>query len=105
MAKFYGPIGYGTTVETKPGVYKNEIVERKATGDIIRNTSQWTANSESSNDNLKFNNQISIVADPYALSHYSSINYVEIMGTKWKVTNVEPRYPRLILTLGGEYNG
>ena len=105
MAKFYGTIGYGVTEETRPGVWTNKIIERTATGDVIRNTSHRTESSDSTNDNLKFNNQFSIIADPYVLSHYSSIKYVEFMGAKWKVTSVEPRFPRLILSVGGVYNG
>ena len=105
MAKFYGAIGYAETVETSPGVWTDEIIERLASGDEIRPNSTWTSNPDSTNDDLKINKKISIVADPYALSHYSSIKYVEFMGAKWKVTNVEPNRPRLILTLGGLYNG
>jgi len=26
------------------------------------------------------------------------------MGAKWKITNVEVQYPRLILTIGGVYH-
>lgn len=105
MAKFYGPIGYVQTVETSPGIWTDEVTERNAYGEEIKPNSTWVSNPDSTNDNLKINKKISIVADPYALSHYSSIKYVEFMGVKWKVTNVEPNYPRLILTLGGLYNG
>jgi hypothetical protein len=31
--------------------------------------------------------------------------YVEFMGAKWKISNVEVQYPRLILTIGEVYNG
>ena len=31
--------------------------------------------------------------------------HLEFMGAKWKVSTVEPKPPRLILTLGGLYNG
>lgn len=105
MAKFYGPVGYAETIETSPGVWTDKITERVAYGEEIRPNSTWTSNPDSTNDDLKINKKISIVADPYALSHYSSIKYVEFMGAKWKVTNVEPIHPRLILTLGGLYNG
>jgi hypothetical protein len=27
------------------------------------------------------------------------------MGANWKITNVEVEFPRIILTLGGVYNG
>ena len=37
--------------------------------------------------------------------HCSSMVYVELMGEKWKVTDVEIQYPRLILSIGGVYNG
>lgn len=105
MAKFYGPIGYAETNETSPGVWTSEIVEQNAVGDVLRMPSNWSTNSESTNDDLKFSGQISIIADSYVLSHYSSMKYVVFMGAKWKVTDVNPQHPRLILTLGGVYNG
>ena len=36
--KFYGPIGYAETVETKPGVWEEQIAERMYYGDLTRNT-------------------------------------------------------------------
>ena len=54
---------------------------------------------------LYISNLISIIADPYAYKSFHSMRYVEFMGNKWKVANVEIQYPRLILTIGGLYNG
>ena len=106
MAKFYGAIGYAETVEVKPGVWKDRITERMHFGDLVRNpSSRWSTSSESVNDNLSIDNQISIVADPYAYEHFHSMKYAKFMGTAWKITKVEVQYPRLILTVGGEYNG
>ena len=105
MAKFYGPIGYAKSVETSPGDWTDEIVEHNYCGDVLRNVSRWGSTPDSTNDNLNVNAQISIVADPYAEQNFRHIKYVEFMGTKWKVTDVTPQYPRLILTLGGVYNG
>lgn len=105
MAKFYGVIGYAETVETSPGVF-NEIVEnRNYFGDLISNNSRWSSSSETTNDDLTINNRISILADPYAYQNFHSMKYVEFMGTKWKINSVEVQYPRLILTIGGVYNG
>ena len=104
MAKFYGVIGYAKTVETKPGVWKAEITEKTYFGDLIRNTRRYELNSQI-NDNLNIANEISIIADPYAYQNFHSMRYIEFMGTKWKVTSVEVQYPRLILTIGGVYNG
>ena len=43
--------------------------------------------------------------DPYAYEKFSSIVYAEFMGAKWKVTDIEVQHPRLILTIGGLWNG
>lgn len=105
MAKWYGVIGYAETVETSPGVWKEKITERNYSGDVIRNTSRWSTSSDSTNDDLTVNNQISILADPFAYQNFHSIKYLEFMGAKWKVTNVDAgQYPRLLLTIGGVYN-
>ena len=104
MAKFYGKIGYASTVETKPGVYEEQIVERSYYGDLIRNTRRLQS-ADQVNDNINIGNEISIVADPYATNNFHTMRYAIFMGTKWKISNVEVSYPRLILTLGGVYNG
>lgn len=104
MAKWYGVIGYGETVQTSPGVWKDKITERTYAGDVIRNTSRWSNSSNSTNDDLNINNQISIIADPFAYQNFHSMKYAEFMGTNWKITNVEVQYPRLILTIGGVFN-
>lgn len=104
MAKFYGEIGYIETEETTPGVWSEKVVKRYYSGDLIRN-SRRLQSADQLNDNINISNEISILADPYAINHFHAMRYVEFMGTKWKVSNVEVRYPRLILTLGGVYNG
>lgn len=107
MPKFYGPVGYVVT-EPKPGspdVFVETPVEIYYKGDILKNL-RGLNGSEELNDNVTLSNQISIVADPYALSHFFAMRYVKWMGTAWKVTNVDAsNYPRLILTFGGVYNG
>lgn len=104
MAKWYGNIGYADTVETEPGDWEEVITERSYFGDVIRNT-RILQNSGEINDNVNISNQISIVADPYATNHIYAMRYVEFQNAKWKVSNVDVQYPRLILSLGGIYNG
>ena len=104
MGKFYGSIGYTETVETSPGVWVEQITERKYYGDVNRD-SRRLQSANQLNDNINVSSEISIVADPYAYNHFHSMRYVEFMGAKWKVATVEPKPPRLILTLGGLYNG
>ena len=105
MAKFYGIIGYVTSEETKPGVWEDVPVEHEYFGDVERNTDRWETNAEYLHDNLNINNRISIVADPYAYNHFHEMKYILWMGVYWKVNGVEVQYPRLILDIGGIYNG
>lgn len=105
MAKWHGTIGYANQIETAPGVWQNNITEKLYTCEIYRNTNSWSTSSDSTTDNLNINNQISIIADPFACQNFHCMKYVEFMGSKWKITSVEVRYPRLILNVGGVYNG
>ena len=104
MAKFYGKIGYAESKETTPGIWEEQIIEREYRGDLIRNTRRMQT-AESLNDDINISNEISIVADPYANQNFHSMRYVEFMGAKWKISNVDVQYPRLILSRGGIYNG
>lgn len=104
MAKFYNAIGFATTEEVRPGVYEETIVERKYVGDVLRN-SRSLQDSGQIIDDIDVSNRISIVADPYANENFHAIRYVAFMGTRWKVKSAEALYPRIILSLGGVYNG
>jgi len=104
MAKFYGPIGYGESRETTPGVWTDVITEYDYNGDILKDTSRSQA-SDKLNDDLRVNVIISVLADPFAYQNFQAIRYVKWMGASWKVTNVEVLRPRLQLTIGGVYNG
>lgn len=104
MAKFYGTIGYVNTVETEPGMWEEQKIERQYSGELVKNTRRLES-SGGVNDNVYISNEVSIVADPYAYENFHAMRYIKFMGAKWKISNVEVRYPRLILTIGGVYNG
>lgn len=107
MAKWCGKIGYVESLEdeTKPGVWANKVTEREYFGDIIRQINRWSASSDSTIDDLSVDNQISIVSDTFAEEHIRFMRYIEFMGAKWKINSLEVRYPRIIVTMGGLYNG
>ena len=101
--KWAGKIGFATPKEESKGVWVDDITERKYFGDITRNLRRLE-NGTSVNDNITVANEISIVADPYAVQNFHSMRYITFMGTKWKISTVDVVYPRLRLTLGGVYN-
>ena len=106
MARFHGEVGYGTSIEEPLGSGKwiDKITEFPYTGDVIRNT-RALEDADKVNSDISVGNSISVVADEYALQHFFKIKYVRWAGVLWKVTTVEVRSPRLILSLGSVYNG
>lgn len=99
MARFYGNIGFGVTEEVRPGVWMDKFVERPYYGTETRVVARQEP-AEKVNNDLTFNNEISIIADTYAYSHYAEIKYVVVMGVKWGVTAIRMDRPRLILNIG-----
>lgn len=104
MTKYYGEIAFAINEETTPGVWNPSLVRRSYYGDVLKNTSR-SQSTDQVNDNINLSNRISIVSDLYINQNFSQIAYATFMGSKWKVTDVEVQFPRLILTLGGTYHG
>lgn len=104
MDKYHGYIGFAETIETAPDVWEEQIIEREAQGDIFK-VSRRLVGASQLNDNITVSNKISILADPFAYQNFHQIRYITWMGAKWKVTVVDVSYPRLILEIGGVYNG
>lgn len=104
MAKFYNSIGFATMQEVAPGVHREQITERSYYGEVLRN-SRYLQDSGNVNDNIDISNRISIIADPYANENFHAMRYVWFMGTRWKIKSADVEPPRIILSLGGVYNG
>lgn len=106
MAKWFGKIGYATDqVEVRPGVWGEGIIEKSYYGDLNK-VNRRLQTTDQVNDDLSIANELSIVADPFAVNNFHQMRYAEFQGVKWKVSYVDASQPpRLILTLGGVYNG
>ena len=104
MAKWHGVIGFAETIETRPGIHEEVITEHSYTGNVLQNTRRLQTSGQV-NDDIEITNRISILADPIARANFHSMRYISFMGTNWKVSSVEVKFPRLILTVGGVYNG
>ena len=105
--KYSGTLGYSEgQVETHPdsGVWKDVVVERHAYGDVLRNNRRLTPGDQA-NDDIAVGNTLSITMDPYARDHFANLLYARWLGVLWTVATVDVQYPRLVLYLGGEYNG
>lgn len=109
MARFYGTIGFVRSCETDPenhpGVWEEITEERNYYGDVYQNSRHSIQNGNTIIDTPMISNRFSIVADTFANSHIGAMKYVRMYGVLWKITNVEIQRPRIILTVGGIYNG
>lgn len=108
MARFFGTVGFLRTEESDPenhpGVWTEVLTEREYYGDVFQN-SRRSDSTGNIIDSPMINNRISIVADVYANENFGAMRYVRMYGSLWKITNVELQRPRIILTIGGLYNG
>lgn len=104
MAKYYGAIGYVIPTETSPGVWEDDVTEKNYRGDIILNQQRWQP-ADKVNDDFNVDNSISIIADDFAYKHFGYIKYIVWYGQKWKIQSLSINRPRLVLQIGGLYNG
>lgn len=104
MARFYGKVVYSSTDDVGGGIHKPVFTPMFYKGDVIRQSKSFDS-EDKINDDIRVSNSISIVADAYAMNNFHAILYVEWAGALWKVTDVEVQSPRLILRMGGKYDG
>lgn len=104
MAKWSGTIGYAEKVEVRPGVWDDRITERPYFGDIGRNVRRLQGGA-TVNDGITISNEISVVSDPYAIQNFHKMRYLSYMGENWRIESADVQYPRIVLTLGGVWNG
>lgn len=104
MAKQSVVIGYACQEEIRPGVFApDNIVEVAKVAEVSNNFRHQQSDKVS--EDFTTSDEISILADKFACKNFSNIRYVKYMGANWKIASVRLRYPRIILTLGGIYNG
>jgi hypothetical protein len=106
MAKWSGIIGYIKPEEVERGVWSDgSVIERVHYGDTISNRNRIQQSPDSTNSNISLMNNISIVADAFATENFGYMKYAVVKGVKWRITDIQVQYPRLILMIGGIYNG
>lgn len=104
MAKWSGVIGYAEKVEVRPGIWEDGITERPYFGDVGRNTRRLQGGS-TVNDGITISNEISVVSDPYAIQNFHKMRYLSFMGENWRIESADVQYPRIVISLGGVWNG
>ena len=105
MAKFYGPIGFALQPEESvPGNWITPVVEKNYRGDVLTNQ-VLIQSGEKVNNDVSIDNSISIVSDAYVYYNISFLKYFELNKIAWKIQSFSNNRPRIILKIGGVYNG
>lgn len=89
--------------EVRPGVWKMQPEEVTHRAKLLTYNKDYDSGEEV-NDDLKLRNRYEIVMKDKKLD-YQDMRYVIVKGTKWKVSALEFLEVRIIITLGGVYNG
>lgn len=105
MARYSGKIGFSETRDIGDGIYEEDIIEKPYRGDVLRYIFRQETSQEKLLDDVKVSNEISIIADSYAMNNSHRMKYVTFIGARWKIASIDVQYPYLNLTLGGVYNG
>lgn len=110
MTKCSGNIGYALAAETQPGVWTESITIKKYYGDVVtdkrkfNDQNQVNSTNNQINDDLSISNNISVISNSFMLDNLSFMRYIAFMNLKWKISSVDIKPPRIIITLGGLYN-
>lgn len=109
MAKFSGVIGYQEEVEIAPGIWDTQYLEKPARGDILQKNHRWNAMNYSTVSSDSISDRITIGADDFVmrLCRQKRIRYVKFEGddTRYSVMDAAVDRPRIVLSIGGVFNG
>ena len=105
MARYYGEVGYAVQREVRPSVWEDEITERLYFGETVERSYRFQTPQDQISNNLMLNTDFDIIADDFAIDHWSHIRYIVYGGTRWSVTSISVDRPRIHLKVGGIYNG
>jgi hypothetical protein len=104
MAKFSGLVGYVTQEEQVPGVWSPVEKTAMMKGDVIRLSSTYQDNGKVNSD-MSLNHRVSLIGDAYAFENYFKLKWVDFNGLRVEINSIEMQRPRIIITLGGVWNG
>lgn len=103
MGKVSCKIGFGINEEVETDIFDDRIIEKPYTGDLLKNHQSYDQADTLSGD-VRITNQISIMGNDFLFKNLTNIRYILYKNQRWIIT-VEEAYPRIIVNMGGIYNG
>ena len=105
MARFHDKVGFLIPNDDQTtGIASNKAVERPCYGTILEHTKRWDGGDKKNSD-LRLDARIEIIANDYVRKHIQYIAYVHYLNYYWTVESFTPSFPRIVLNIGGVWNG
>lgn len=104
MTRFYGKVGFANEGSLVDGVWTEGVTERSYFGDVLTEVINPQPGDKVVSD-IQVSHRIEVVADAYLMDNFVRVKFVEWSGVLWVATSATIQRPRVLLTLGGVYNG
>jgi hypothetical protein len=106
VARFSGLVGFVHSVRVRPGVTQEVVTEKGPYFGDLKRASLAMQQATTVNTDIRTTNTVEIMADDeYVTENIFAIRFVVWAGTAWAVSEVTVQRPRLLLRLGGVWNG
>lgn len=97
-------IGYGRSVEVRPGVHEDVITEVVKMAEVKQRTEAFNVGG-SIIPEYRTTTSVSVLSDGPAKVNYSDLRYVVYGGERWTIASAVVEPPRMTLFIGEVYNG
>lgn len=91
--------------ETEPGVFEQDIQERKYYGEWYKISKRNQQSSETINGTFTIQNEISVISDAFLNNNLIHLKYLTFLGERYWISYIQVSPPRLVLDIGEVYNG
>ena len=105
MARFSGLVGFvkmGKNPDTD--IWSEESIEKRLTGDYLRVSGSF-AERPYETDDVGVDHRISLLTTKYLSDNLNYLRYIVVGDTPYKVSSYEIPRQRVMVSLGGVYNG
>lgn len=100
--KYHGKLGFVLTEQTSPGTWTPRTEIREVTGDVLQRTIR-ESDAQTINPDVTFDQQISFLYDSFMTQNMFVMEWIEWMGKRFKISKIDIRPPRMIVTMGKEW--
>ena len=104
MTKYAGKVGFVKLEKTKYDTFEEVVTEVSLTGDILQSGFNYKIRPYETDEPIP-NVRVSLKSTSYLQSNLQYMRYLILDGSPYKIETLSNQRPRVVVTLGGVYNG